>query len=251
MEVESLSDTYLKTQDTVTVSGITINNQIFAEATSLASNFIFNIWDGIFGLGFQTISNDNVVPPFYYMVWQGLIPQPVFSVWMDRNASSAEGGEILFGGSDPTMFEGDLHYTAISQAGYWQFNMEGGSVGAFEICKGGCQAIVDTGTSLIGTPIEDANTIFAAIGAENTGNVDCNLVDQFPVVSFMIGGKKLELHGKDYITYNTEDGVTTCSVAFFYNEGQWILGDVFIGKYYTEFDFGNMRLGFAPVVGSL
>ena len=44
----------------------------------------------------------------------------------------------------------------------------------------------------------------------------------------------------------TGAGATVCLMGFGSIEIPfWIMGDVFIGPFYTEFDVGNRRLGFA------
>lgn len=111
--------------------------------------------------------------------------------------------------------------------------------------------------------------------------VDCDEIDKLPEVSFVIGGKPFILKPKDYVLkvllrviftfiifalyyayfvfLSTRfyvfkmsvffDKITSCQSGFMptSSRGQlfWILGDVFIGRYYTEFDVGNNRIGFA------
>ena len=72
-------------------------------------------------------------------------------------------------------------------------------------CSGGCEAILDTGTSLNVGPTKESKAINEAIGAKEvipgTGQyqVDCDVVDQLPAIEFEFGGKVFVLNGADYI----------------------------------------------------
>merc|ERR1719412_2695968 len=244
--------------DTACMAGVCATDQTFAEAThepGLA--FLAAKFDGILGMAFPGISVLGVTPVFNTMVEQGVVEAPVFSFWLNRNPDEDLGGVMVLGGSDASLYEGEMTYIDVNAANYWQITMDGLGIADNDQlgCKGGCVGIVDTGSSLLVGPPEETNAINQAIGGDElvpgTGQyfVDCANIDSLPSVTFTIGGKAFELTGRDYVLEVTQFGQTQCISGFMGLElpmgPWWILGDVFIGKYYTEFDMGNMRVGFA------
>ncbi len=62
------------------------------------------------------------------MLDQGLVKEPVFSFWLNGDATDQEhGGELVFGGVDPKHFEGEHIYAPVTRKGYWQVRKKGGS----------------------------------------------------------------------------------------------------------------------------
>lgn len=112
------------------------------------------------------------------MVEQGLVSEPVFSFWFNRHSDEGEGGEIVFGGMDPSHYKGNHTYVPVSQKGYWQFEMGdvliGGKTTGF--CASGCSAIADSGTSLLAGPTAIITEINEKIGATGVVSQECKTV---------------------------------------------------------------------------
>lgn len=168
-------------QDTLTVGKeLEVKDQIFAEAVQEPSiSFIAAYFDGIFGLGFPEIAVARVTPPFQNMIEQDLLPEPVFSFWLNRNADDEQGGELVLGGVDPDHYAGEHTWVPVTRRGFWQFTMDKLEIGGssslrrqneepplLTVCPRGCQAIADTGTSLLVGPPDEISRINQAIGAE-------------------------------------------------------------------------------------
>ncbi|MFS7998829.1 putative phytepsin [Helianthus anomalus] len=163
-------------QDVIKLGDLVVKEQDFIEATKEPGiTFLAAKFDGILGLGFQEISVGGAVPVWYNMVKQGLVDEPVFSFWLNRNVHGDEGGELVFGGVDTNHFKGKHTYVPVTQKGYWQFEM--GDVLIDDkptgFCAKGCAAIADSGTSLLAGPTAVVTKINQAIGAAGIMSQQC------------------------------------------------------------------------------
>ncbi|XP_017101793.2 lysosomal aspartic protease [Drosophila bipectinata] len=239
-------------KDTVSIGQLAVQNQTFGMAVHESRDtFTDTNFAGIVGLGFRSIAEEKITPLFENMCDQHLVDNCLFSFYLKRNGSERKGGELLFGGVDATKFSGSLTYVPLTHAGYWQFQMDGVEIGGTVISRHR-QAIADTGTSLLAAPPREYLIINSLLGGLPTTNneylLNCSGLDKLPEIVFIIGGQRFGLQPRDYVMQATDDdGTSVCLSAFTLMDAEfWILGDVFIGRYYTAFDVGQRQIGFAP-----
>ncbi|XP_066466216.1 cathepsin D [Tiliqua scincoides] len=250
-------------QDIVTIGNLQVKEQLFGEATKQPGiTFIAAKFDGILGLAYDKISVKNVKPVFDNVIEQKLVDRNVFSFYLNRDPGATPGGELLFGGIDPQYYTGELNWVNVTRKAYWQIQMDKVDVGdGLTVCKDGCAAIVDTGTSLITGPTDEIKQLQKAIGAKpiikGQYMLPCDKLDSLPTVNLVLGGKSYPLTADQYALKVTVEGQTFCLSGFSGLDVPppggplWILGDVFIGPYYTVFDRDNDSVGFAKCTGKV
>uniref|UniRef100_A0A8C9RKT7 Renin n=1 Tax=Scleropages formosus TaxID=113540 RepID=A0A8C9RKT7_SCLFO len=210
--------------------------------TEPGNHFARPLHDGIMGLALMP-NRGTIIDT---MIEEGLLDEPVFAFYLSRN--SERGSEVVFGGTDPSHYTGEIHWVPVQESSHWQLVFEG-----FEVdhqptgwCVNGCSAIVDTGTSLLTCPPQYVDTLQQMLGAEtdDSGNYvfDCNSLSSLPTLTFVMNGAHLHLEPSSYVlTVRGQLHRLPHGMPF------WILGDVFLRQFYSVFDQGNARVGFATL----
>jgi len=237
-------------RDTVSVQGITVPEQelgVISDAGGLGMAYKFGKFDGILGLGFSSLSINKVPTVLDNALKHNLLDKPIFGFYLGDNAD----GELTLGGVDEARYTGEFHKVKLLSPTYWEISLDSVDTGSNIVSD--TTAIIDSGTSLITGPSTAVRKLAKSVGARRmpTGQyvINCDKIDDMPDISFTIDGRKYTLTGKDTVMKSG----AMCLFAFMElnlkgpTSPKWILGDVFMRKYYTMFDLENELVGFAEL----
>ena len=239
-------------RDEVNIGGYQLSSYDFAEVNNTGGfgiSYYLAKFDGICGLGWDKIVMGGDISPVHALMTQAIKPpqQQLFAFYLGNSMP----GELTFGATDPKHYTGDFVQVPLTDETYWQIELQKFEISGASVTTT-TKAIVDSGTSLLAGPKADVKAIAAKVGAKPlafglTGEytIDCNATA--PDMEFTLNGNKFTLAVADYIIKDAGQclfAMTGIDVPAPHGP-LWILGDVFMRKYYTVFDFGNRTLHFA------
>ncbi|KAL9054182.1 MAG: hypothetical protein Q9162_004290 [Coniocarpon cinnabarinum] len=242
-------------QDDMQIGEIKVKKQDFGEVTQEPGlAFAFGRFDGILGLGYDTISVDRVVPPFYQMVNQGLVDEAKFAFYLGDSNKEGDESEAVFGGVNPQHYTGSVTKIPLRRKAYWEIDLDAITFGGQTAEIDSTGAILDTGTSLLALPSTLAELLNKEIGAKQGFNgqytIECEKRDSLPDMTFTLSGHNFTISAFEYIL----EVQGSCISAF---QGidipepagpLAILGDAFLRKWYSIYDLSDNTVGLAKAV---
>ncbi|OAV98947.1 hypothetical protein PTTG_02488 [Puccinia triticina 1-1 BBBD Race 1] len=249
-------------EDTVSVSGYGVVGQAFGVCDVLSEDWPNDPADGVLGLAFESIATSHKKPWFYNAMTQNqklnnTVDSEMFSFAMGRfSTKSHHKSELFMGGQNPEKFHGDFQWIPLTSRTYWQVQLlnvycNNGKEDKFRVDIPSTAAIVDSGTTYIAAPAEQAKSFW-----DNIPNSQMKSGDGFytfpcsqsvKMVFDFGNGIELGVNELDMNLGKVSPESDRCVGAVFGSQtgGNWILGISFMKSYYTTFDFGSSRLGFA------
>jgi len=231
--------------DTVTIAEYQLPNFTFAEMTDvsgLSTAYCLGDFDGICGMGWEALSN-GLPTPMGELARSGQLSDQVFAFYLGHKTK----GELVIGGVDPAHYTGDFFVTPLTARDYWRVALTGVKVPGVSWEVEGASAILDSGTSLLAGPQQDVGIIVNMLGAfpdPSSGLyfIDCAVSS---TLTFSIGGKDFDFSVEDLAIIQENSTCFLGIQSIGPSESVWILGDVFMRKYYVKFDWCHGEIGIA------
>jgi len=193
----------------------------------------------------------NGLPLIFDLLYtQGKVEGNSFSFYLTKVPGS-NGSALVLGGVNSKYYTGDFKYYDLSMELYWGIDMDDIIFNGTSYKTGKLLGIIDTGTSVIVGPTKVVANMTKAFGNGTQKQVDCSKVSTLPTLDFIFSGDKFSLKGEDYILKVSQGGKDVCIVGILGLDlppqlGEaFIIGDAFIKTFYTHFDVGKKRVGFA------
>jgi hypothetical protein len=227
----------------------------FGLAQNVSNEFSSFPMDGILGLGRpddMTDRSGTIDAPALMdvLISEKVISAKMFAIdlWRASDGGTND-GEINFGKPDSSRYDGDLNYiSAIKNTdGFWEIPVKDAGVNGNIAGLQGRTAIIDSGTSYILMPHDDAVQLHELISGYQQDGTEMFIVpcDSTAKVQFTFGSITYDVSPKDYVGQATANG---CSSNILgrrtFGPKQWLVGDVFLKNVYTVFDFDGQRVGF-------
>lgn len=257
-------------RDEVELGGMLVKNVTLVSVSSIseASGFKSIGIEGILGLGFQSNCNREDVSPPLFRLMQTMgnrgLSKLVLSFCLNHGNDSSKAGEMILGGLDESLYTGDIAWAPVNRHKHWQLRLDSIELRytidqattsstdpmVLKVCRNGCEAIFDTGSTIIGGNEHDVALLNEKIGAKRNSAgqyviSNCkNINERLPWLVVTISGQQFFVSPKQY-TMGTDSKCMTSFVPLPDNIHTWVLGDHFIGNFYTILDFQNDRIGFA------
>jgi hypothetical protein len=193
---------------TIVIAGISVEAQEFGVVNEITDDFE-HPYEGIMGMAFSEASDNEQTTPITTLINNQQLDNPQFSFMLGRDADQSP-SELTIGGSNPDRYHADtLTFTHVvdDNAGTWEIPIDNCVVDGEELNLEGRTGIIDTGSTRIILPLDDAETFYSKIptAIDNEDGTYALPCDEQHEVSLVFSGKTWNIDPRDFTVEIDED----------------------------------------------
>lgn len=205
-------------------------------------------FDGVMGLGYAQLGIQGTTPLLKTLKDQNKIAEPIFTFFLTKHNN--EGSQLGIGAVDSNLHAEPIKwFKTMPESSHYSICLKKVVVNGETIkCPNECcPAVPDSGTTLLSGPTSMMQPVLNKVG---TISRTCAGTKDLHDVEIWLEDTMFKLTPEDYV-FKAEHNQNDCESGLMAMDfpadmgNMWVLGDVFLHKYFSVFDPANKKVGLA------